>query len=343
MQKARAGSKYELKLHFWKLGAFELNTDFDLNLRKPGHKSSALHHWSKAPKKAFSKSHILVPFYLRHKSRPPTPWNTIRQAKAFGSACVTLPKFSPITASEDCLFMNIIKPAASSPNSKGYPIMLWIHGGGFLAGSAADYPYNATADRIVENGVIFISINYRQGAFGFFSTSDSKAPGNYGLWDQVQALKFIKKVIKKFNGNPKNVTIFGQSSGAISASLLSLSPATNGLFHRTIVMSGSSNHRFELMNKNSNESLQLSNILNCGNLTNTKVCLKTKTTAEIQNAMASVIQYLFGGDSTPLTGFIPRVDKDLIPNISYEKLIKRAPKRDIFIGLNNQEWYVFGK
>uniref|UniRef100_A0AC35F4U4 Carboxylesterase type B domain-containing protein n=1 Tax=Panagrolaimus sp. PS1159 TaxID=55785 RepID=A0AC35F4U4_9BILA len=189
------------------------------------------------------------------KPLPPTPWTSTLQAKAFGPACATLPKFSPPTASEDCLFMNIIKPATPSPNTNGYPIMLWIHGGGFLVGSSENYPFEETAERIVKNGVIFISIIFRQGAFGFFSDVDSDAAGNNGLWDQIQALKFIQKNAKGFDGNPKNVTLFGQSSGAIAVSLLSLSPKTENLFQRTILMSGSSNQRLELQPTNSSVSL----------------------------------------------------------------------------------------
>uniref|UniRef100_A0A914Y4J6 Carboxylesterase type B domain-containing protein n=1 Tax=Panagrolaimus superbus TaxID=310955 RepID=A0A914Y4J6_9BILA len=278
------------------------------------------------------------------KPIPPTPWTTTRQAKSFGAACASVPRYSPATASEDCLFMNIIKPTAPSSDPKGYPVMLWIHGGGFIAGSSADYPYNGTAERIVEKGVIYASINYRQAAFGFFTTGNSKAPGNYGLWDQVQALKFIQKVIKKFGGNPKNVTPFAQSSGAIGLSLLSLSPKTKDLFIRSIDMSGTSNIRLELSTKDINASLQLADAVGCGCASNPKICLKTKTAAEIQAGMGTFITYLMQGDGTAFPGsFSPRADGDLIPNIKYEKLIKRASKRDVLMGFNSQEWYVFGK
>ena len=274
------------------------------------------------------------------KPIPPTPWTITRQAKSYGAPCVTAPKYSPATASEDCLFMNIIKPTAPSSDPKGYPVMLWIHGGGYLAGSSADYPINGTAERIVSKGVIYVSINYRQAAFGFFSTADSKAPGNYGMWDQIQALKFIQKVIKKFGGNPDNVTPFGQSAGGISVSLLTLTQKTKNLFKQAIDMSGSSNYRMELMRKDVNYSLQLADNLGCGCSSNPKVCLKTKSTAEIQSGM-SFIQYLLQGDTTIFNGFIPRVDGDLFPNVKYEKLVKQAPKRNILMGANSQEFYVF--
>uniref|UniRef100_A0A914PE98 Carboxylesterase type B domain-containing protein n=1 Tax=Panagrolaimus davidi TaxID=227884 RepID=A0A914PE98_9BILA len=267
------------------------------------------------------------------KSIPPNPWTTTRQAKAFGATCLSLPKFSSPTASEDCLFINIIKPKAPSSDPKGYPILLWIHGGAFATGSSSDYPYNATAERLVAKGVIYASINYRQSAFGFFSTGNSKAPGNYGVWDQIQAIKFLKKVAKSFGGNPKSITPFGQSSGGITVSLLSLAPATNNLFDRSIDMSGSSNFQLNDFKLNINYSLQLADTLGCGCSTNPKNCLKTKTSLEIQNALASV----------PLGGaFWPRIDDgDLFPNVTYEKLVQRAPKRDIWFSLNNQEYLVF--
>ncbi|XP_070551031.1 putative inactive carboxylesterase 4 [Ptychodera flava] len=113
--------------------------------------------------------------------------------------------------------------------------MVWIHGGGFSIGSATqDGLYDATALAAIGD-VIVVSINYRLGMFGFFATGDEHAPGNYGLHDQVTALKWVKENIAAFGGDPDRVTIFGESAGGCSVDMLLLSPLSDGLFHRAIM------------------------------------------------------------------------------------------------------------
>ncbi|XP_070551744.1 acetylcholinesterase-like [Ptychodera flava] len=116
--------------------------------------------------------------------------------------------------------------------------MVWIHGGGFSIGSATqDGLYDATALAAIGD-VIVVSINYRLGMFGFFATGDEHAPGNYGLHDQVAALKWVKENIEAFGGDPDRVTVFGESAGGCSVDMLLLSPLSDGLFHRAIMQSG---------------------------------------------------------------------------------------------------------
>ena len=136
--------------------------------------------------------------------------------------------------SEDCLYLNIYTPARNS--SVGLlPVMVWIHGGGYSLGSS--FTYNGTK-LARQGGVVVVTINYRLGVFGFLSTEDSVMPGNYGLLDQIQALKWVKENIANFGGNPTSVTIFGESAGSSSVSILVLSPLAKGLFHRAIMESG---------------------------------------------------------------------------------------------------------
>ncbi|XP_015259102.1 PREDICTED: neuroligin-1-like isoform X1 [Cyprinodon variegatus] len=137
-------------------------------------------------------------------------------------------------ASEDCLYLNIYTPANRAPDAK-LPVMVWIHGGGFALGSASMFDGSALSSY---QDVVVVLIQYRLGLLGFFSTGDEHIPGNLGLLDQVQALRWVKEHIQNFGGNPDLVTIFGESAGGASVSLLLLSPLANGLFHRAIAESG---------------------------------------------------------------------------------------------------------
>lgn len=150
------------------------------------------------------------------------------------------PKMNP-NSSEDCLFLNIWKPASSTAKSK-LPVMVWIHGGGFTGGSGSS-PQNY-GHEFTKNGVILVNINYRLGRMGFFAHPALSAEfpnepkGNYGYMDQIAALQWIQKNIAAFGGDPKNVTIFGFSAGGVSVHSLLTIPAAKGLFHKLISESG---------------------------------------------------------------------------------------------------------
>ncbi|KAM3609405.1 uncharacterized protein V6R79_014224 [Siganus canaliculatus] len=136
--------------------------------------------------------------------------------------------------SEDCLYLNIYTPANRADNTK-LPVMVWIHGGGFASGSASVYDGSALA---AYQDVVVVVIQYRVGVLGFLSTGDEHMPGNFGLLDQIQALRWTQEHIHNFGGDPGLVTIFGESAGGISVSLLLLSPLSEGLFHHAIAESG---------------------------------------------------------------------------------------------------------
>ena len=114
-------------------------------------------------------------------------------------------------------------------------MMIWIHGGGFTQGSASEY---IPSELITENDVIVVVIQYRLGILGFLSSGDDVSPGNYGLWDQTLAIRWVKDNIRAFGGDPDSMTIFGESAGAASVGYQILSPASRGLFSRAILQSG---------------------------------------------------------------------------------------------------------
>lgn len=148
--------------------------------------------------------------------------------------------FGEEATSEDCLYLNIWAPPGPAP-AGGYPVVTWIYGGGFNIGSASMANYAGEA--LAAKGVVYVAIAYRVGPLGFLAHPELSAEnggksGNYGLKDQVAALRWIKANIAGFGGNPANVTIAGQSAGSMSVSLLQASPATKGLFQRAVGMSG---------------------------------------------------------------------------------------------------------
>ncbi|MFZ0593839.1 MAG: carboxylesterase family protein, partial [Bryobacteraceae bacterium] len=179
--------------------------------------------------------------------RPPAqvaPWNGTRKADAFAPACmqvgVSMPGEKAPKVSEDCLYLNIWTPAKTA--HEHLPVIVWIYGGGYINGSASMPLY--WGDRLAHKGVIVITIAYRVGPLGFLAhpeltrESPHHSSGNYGLMDQIAALEWIQRNIAAFGGDPKCITIAGQSSGAISVSILMASPLARGLFQRAIGESG---------------------------------------------------------------------------------------------------------
>jgi len=170
-------------------------------------------------------------------------WFMPLDATRFGSHCPQgASVFGTASVTEDCLFLNIFTPneETSDGSSRRYPVMVWIHGGVFTVGESDDY----IPIKLVQHGVIVVTINYRLGALGFLAhralseESPDHISGNYGLMDQQFALKWVQRNIAAFGGNPHNVTIFGESAGGRSVFLQLASPMATGLFHRGIVQSG---------------------------------------------------------------------------------------------------------
>ena len=180
--------------------------------------------------------------------KPPQPaaaWAGVRQATEYGARCMQAPIYPDMIfhdsgPSADCLYLNLWMPATQVQPK--LPVMVWIYGGGFAAGATSEPRQDA--GNLSKKGVLVVSMNYRLGIFGFFShpalgkESGHNAAGNYGLLDQVAALKWVKDNIAVFGGDPGNVTIFGESAGSFSVSALMASPLAQGLFQRAIGESG---------------------------------------------------------------------------------------------------------
>lgn len=184
-------------------------------------------------------------------------WSGVRQADTFGPDCMGLSTYiehtkttetsffyhPPKLPSEDCLYLNVWTPSqGKNLPAKKLPVMVWIHSGGAVMGAGSWRVYDGT--ELASKDVIVVTFNYRLGIFGFFAHPELTAEsphhtsGNYGIIDQIQALEWVRDNIAAFGGDPENVTIFGQSFGSASVSILMASPLAKGFFHRAIGQSG---------------------------------------------------------------------------------------------------------
>jgi len=183
----------------------------------------------------------------RWRAPEPMPrWEGTRDATQFGATCIEPPpvqptiysRAAPFPQSEDCLMLNIWAPA----DARNAPVIFWIHGGALWAGSSRDEMYDGA--RLASRGVVVVTINYRLGALGWLAhpelsaESPDRVSGNYGLLDQIAALRWVHDNIAAFGGDPGNVTVAGESAGALSILCLMASPPARGLFHRAILQSG---------------------------------------------------------------------------------------------------------
>ena len=238
--------------------------------------------------------------------RPHEGWNsTVYDATYFRSICMQLidhyyasirlawEGFSENNISEDCLYLNVYTPHNASKSSKRFPVLAYIHGGGFFAGTPIQVV--TPGEYLPLREIILVTIQYRLGPFGFLSTGDAAAPGNYGMLDQVEALRWIKENIISFGGDPSHITLFGESAGGASVNLHLLSSLSEGLYQRVITESGTDLAPFAFAEKSvvSRSSRKLALRLNCSTKDKREMieCLRQKDAGEIVKFASSGIFY----------------------------------------------------
>ena len=278
---------------------------------------------------------------LRWKApQPVKPWPGVKQADQFGPGCVQAasPYMQVPSMSEDCLYLNVWTPAKAAGDR--LPVMVWIYGGAFTGGAASMAAYDGT--RLAEKGVVIVTINYRLGPFGFLAhpelTKESgKGSGNYGLQDQIAALRWVKDNIGRFGGDASRVTIFGESAGGISVSMLTVSPYAKGLFQRAISESGGN---FGIP-RTASEAGATAPALSVAEADGQRF-LQALGAADLKSAREVPAEKVLATAGSARVRFWPVFDGDVIPGDQY-KLYEARQFNDtpILVGTNSDEGNLF--
>ncbi|XP_071310489.1 bile salt-activated lipase-like isoform X3 [Agelaius tricolor] len=279
--------------------------------------------------------------------QPHPGWDGTLEAKEFKKRCMQVKLTqTDVRGSEDCLYLNIWVPQGRKQVSTKLPVMVYIYGGAFLlgGGQGANFLDNYLYDGeeiAVRGNVIVVTINYRVGPLGFLSTGDENLPGNYGLKDQHMAIAWVKRNIKAFGGDPDNITIFGESAGAASVSLQTLSPKNKGLFKRAISQSGVGLCSWAIQRDPLVWAKKLGEKVGCStdNTTVLANCLRISDPKALTLAYHLQLTHL----PMPLVhtlAFSPVVDGDFLPDMP-EKLFANAADIDYLAGVNNMDGHIF--
>ncbi|KAK7910311.1 hypothetical protein WMY93_014995 [Mugilogobius chulae] len=285
-------------------------------------------------------------------AEPKRPWSGVYEAVAYPNACyqyvdLTYPGFQGSEMwnpnremSEDCLYLNVWVP--SSPRPHNLTVMVWIYGGGFYSGSSSLDVYDGRYLAHSET-VIVVSMNYRVGAFGFLALhGSSEAPGNVGLLDQRMALQWVQDNIHFFGGNPKQVTIFGESAGGASVGFHLLSPESRPTFTRAILQSGVPNCPWASVSpaEARRRATLLGKLVGCngGNDTEMVDCLRGKAPQELIDQEWQVMPW----SALFRFSFVPVVDGDFLPDTP-EAMVNSGNFKDtqILLGVNQDEGSYF--
>jgi len=276
--------------------------------------------------------------------QPVAGWSGIKKADAFAPGCMQDTSFAammgaPTNVSEDCLYLNVWTPAKAA--GEKLPVMVWIYGGGFAGGMTGIPTYDGA--NLAHKGVVLVSIAYRVGPFGFLahpalSAESGQGSGNYGLEDQIAGLRWVRDNIARFGGDPANVTIFGESAGGISVSMLAASPLAKGLFAKAISESGGN---FGSAKKDDEGGLNMPTLP--GAEAQGARFFQTLGAADLKAARAlpaDAIQKQAG----PMGTFWPNFDGYVLPGDQY-RLYEEGRFNDtpILIGTNSDEGALFAR
>ena len=279
---------------------------------------------------------------------PPSSWQGIREAKQFGSSA---PQVGPVNRiirsiigaagskqSQDCLYLNVWTPAC---DRRRRPVMVWIHGGAFILGSGSTRIYDG--GRLAHLGdTVVVTINYRLGALGFLNWKSVAGSGespeaNLGVRDQIAALDWVRQNIEAFGGDPENVTVFGESAGAMSTATLLGVPAARGLFHKAILQSGAA-HNVSRERKSSRAAGFFAEALKLDTLS--LEALQKLPVTDIMRAQSEVSVRI--GLDDGMMAWQPSVDDDLIPEQPLAAIERGdAAAIPVLIGTNRDEFKLF--
>ena len=285
--------------------------------------------------------------------QPPAPWQNVLQATAYAGSCAQLASLQgPASANEDCLYLNVWTPEPAP--RKPLPVMVWFHGGGNQQGSAGDpvpfpgVPGNFYGAHVLaqERNVVVVTINYRLNVFGFFAhaalageDADHPYAGNQGLLDQRAALEWVQANIAAFGGNPKRVTIFGESAGSQDTCLQVASPGSKKLFHRAISESGGCTTRQPTAAQGAATAATFTTSAGCGAASDQLACLRAQSPSAL---LAILEQASTPGSFVPNFDFGPVVDGGFLPDQARTLFDSgRYSKVPYILGSNTDEGTLF--
>nr|AME15818.1 carboxylesterase [Bactrocera dorsalis] len=273
-------------------------------------------HWT-SHKGRHVRAFMGVPYALPPvgdlRFKPPVPygsWSGERLAIRDSEVCIHRDPFTrqtQIVGSEDCLYLNVYTPEKPR-TSKPLPVMVNIHGGGFISGSGVSSYY--APDYLLDHDIILVSGNYRLGTLGFLSTETLDCPGNFGLKDQSLILRWVQQNIAAFGGDPNSVTIFGNSAGGASVTYQLVSSLSEGLFHKAIVQSGSYYNPWgqpEHKGTPAKRARKVAQLVGCNPEENWQQILRCLRTKEASDVVATLYEF-FEWDFDPMMPFQPVVE-----------------------------------
>nr|ADR73023.1 carboxylesterase [Laodelphax striatellus] len=302
--------------------------------------------WTIAPNRTI-EAYLGIPY-----AKPPVGPRRFKDPEPFGkwigvydgtkepTRCLQINAFLPektVEGSEDCLYLNVYTPSHSSP--AGYPVMVFIHGGGFVDGSATSDIYGP--EKLLIKDIILVTLHYRLGFLGFASLDDKDFAGNYGLKDQSLALKWVKNNIAKFGGDANKITLVGESAGAASAHYQVLSKHSQDLFQQAILMSGTADCPWAVSkpHQNGNLTAKMANFVNCSvddSTTELLECLRKVDATEFLKHNKK-FQTVWNGSFVPIVIFRPVLESSFDNSfMTYEAHRAPAPK-PMMIGVTSAE------
>ncbi|XGW17887.1 hypothetical protein V3C99_002471 [Haemonchus contortus] len=274
----------------------------------------------------------------------PEPWDDVKVTKGFAARGIQkdVHYFETLKlgkTSEDNLYLNVFTPAWSPDSrSPGFAVLVFIHGGGFICDSAVKYGDVGICEHLCTKEVVVVTIQYRLGFLGFFSTGDEHCPGNLALWDQTLALRWIQENIALFNGDPNNVTVMGQSAGGACVDLLSICPHSRDLFHKVIPIAGNANCTWAI-----NDNM----VEECRKFAERNGIHESRDSKKMIDALRQLPASKFALSLMDKVGTIakccpvgPRLDFDFISK-SVDQLRKEAPPKPMLIGCSASEGLLF--
>ena len=280
--------------------------------------------------------------------QPVQPWTGVRPAKEFSNVGIQPeplfpppgPPREPETQSEDCLYLNVWTPGL---DDRKRPVMVWIHGGAFTMGSGSA-PNTEPTGLVRKGETVLVTINYRLGQLGFLRLRDISggavpSTGNEALLDQIAALEWVKRNIAAFGGDPENVTVFGESAGAMSIGCLMVMPKAKGLFSKAILESGTGSTAIPAEIANERAAALIKEL---GIDPHDAAALRRVTPQQLLDAEVPLRQPTAPGEAVRLTAVSPVIDGELIPGVTNELAAQGAAKDIVaMVGTNLDEYRLF--